>query len=143
MPHVRRSSPGPLAVKEIEAKVSINGQIATTELLTDPALKAGMAVEASIEFTVPTGQGYLMPLTVLPLYGNIEPDTNAQEPGKTNVFVYDPDTETVVSRNVTVAGVRENRLIVVDGLKAGDRVASAGVSFLREGQKVKLLPDSE
>ena len=79
----------------------------------------------------------------LPLYGNIEPDTNAQEPGQTTVFIYDPDTETVVSRDVTIAGVRENRLIVVDGLKAGDRVASAGVSFLREGQKVKLLADSK
>ena len=117
--------------------------IVVTLTETDPALKAGMAVEASIEFTVPTGQGYLMPLTVLPLYGNIEPDAKAQKPAQTTVFVYDPDTETVLSRNVTVAGVRENRLIVVDGLKAGDRVASAGVSFLREGQKVKLLPDSK
>ena len=110
---------------------------------TNPALKAGMAVEASIEFTVPTGKGYLMPLTVLPLFGNIDPDANTQKPAETNVYVYDPETQSVVIRAITIAGVRENQVIVVDGLKAGDRVASAGVSFLRDGQKVKLLPDSE
>jgi hypothetical protein len=44
---------------------------------------------------------------------------------------------------VMVAGVRENSLLIVDGLNAGERVASAGVSFLRDGQKVKLLAGSE
>ena len=45
-------------------------------------------------------------------------------------------------REVSVGGVRENSIIIVEGLKLGERVAVAGVSFLREGQKVKLLPDA-
>ena len=57
------------------------------------------------------------------------------------IFVFDPPTGTVRRRAIRVGGVRENALIAVDGLQPGDRVASAGVSFLREGQKVKLLPD--
>ncbi|MEP0942595.1 MAG: efflux RND transporter periplasmic adaptor subunit [Rhizobiaceae bacterium] len=110
---------------------------------TDPALKAGMAIEISMEFTVPTGQGFLLPLTVLPLYGNIGDDAGPNRPSQTEVYVYDPETETAVKRQITIAGVRENQIIIVDGLKAGERVASAGVSFLRDGQKVKLLDDSK
>ena len=109
---------------------------------SDPSIKAGMAVEISIEFTVPLGQGFALPLSVLPFDGVLEPPKSPSDPGKTQVFVYDEDTSTVSRRDVTVAGVRENTIIIVDGLQLGERVASAGVSFLREGQKVKLLADS-
>lgn len=110
---------------------------------TNPALKAGMAVEVAIEFSVPTGQGFLLPLTVLPLYGKIDENAGPNRPATTEVYVYDETTETVANRAITIAGVRENKVIVVDGLKAGERVASAGVSFLRDGQKVKLLADKK
>jgi hypothetical protein len=39
--------------------------------------------------------------------------------------------------------VRDNRLVVTEGLGAGDIVASAGVSYLVDGEKVKLLPLQE
>ena len=110
---------------------------------THPALKAGMAVEVTIEFAVPNGKGYLLPLTVLTLFGNIDEDVGPNKPSQTDVFVYDPDTETAIRRTVTIGGVRENQIIVVEGLRAGERVASAGVSFLRDGQKVKLLADNQ
>lgn len=106
---------------------------------TDPSMKAGMAVEIGIEFSVPSGEGFALPLTVLPMDGRLEPPETPSEPGKTTVFVYDPENNTVNRREVTVAGVRENAIIIVDGLELGERVASAGVSFLRDGQKVKLL----
>ena len=96
-----------------------------------------------MEFTVPRGQGYLLPLTVLPLYGNISENGGPTEPAQTEVYVYNPETQSVGMRQITIAGVRENQLIVIDGLQTGDRVASAGVSFLRDGQKVKLLADSQ
>ena len=110
---------------------------------TNPALKAGMAVEVAMEFTVPRGQGYLLPLTVLPLYGKINENGGPTEPAQTEVYIYNPDTQTVGTRQITIAGVRENQVIVIDGVEAGERVASAGVSFLRDGQKVKLLADSQ
>lgn len=110
---------------------------------TDPSIKAGMAVEISVEFTVPLGQGYALPLSVLPFDGVLDPPENPTDPGVTEVFVYDPEDSTVRRRQVTVAGVRENALLVIEGLELGEQVASAGVSFLREGQKVKLLTETE
>ena len=110
---------------------------------THPSLKAGMAVEISIEFNVPRGQGFALPISVLPFEGQIERPSSPNQPGKTHVYVYDPATSTVAKRQVTVGGVRENALVVIDGLEVGDLVASAGVSFLRDGQKVKLFEQED
>lgn len=110
---------------------------------TDPSIKAGMAVEISMEFTIPSGQGFTLPLSVLPFDGQIDPPKSTSEPGNSQVFVYNPNTSTVSRRDVKIGGVRENAIIIVDGLELGDHVASAGVSFLREGQKVKLLTDKK
>ncbi len=107
----------------------------------DPSMKAGMAVEIGIEFAVPRGQGFTLPLSVLPFEGQIEAGADPDEPGSVEVFVFDEATSTVRRRAIKVVGVRENAIIVAEGLSPGERVASAGVSFLREGQKVKLLPD--
>ncbi len=107
----------------------------------DPTIKAGMAVEISLEFAVSNGRGYGLPLSVLPLEGILKPGSSPEDPGSTTVYIYNPATETVHEREIIVAGVRENSLIVIEGVSPGDRVASAGVSFLRDGQKVKLLPD--
>src|SRR2546423_2149001 len=43
-------------------------------------------------------------------------------------------------RIIAVGGVRDNRLVVTEGIAAGDLLASAGVSYLSDGQKVNLLP---
>ncbi|MEX0343438.1 MAG: efflux RND transporter periplasmic adaptor subunit [Rhizobiaceae bacterium] len=109
----------------------------------DPSMKAGMAVEITLEFPVPRGQGYTLPLSVLPFEGQIKPPNGNNEPAEVDIFVFDPPTSTVMRRTIKVGGVRENSLIAVDGLELGERVASAGVSFLRDGLKVKLLPDDE
>lgn len=106
---------------------------------SSPVVKAGMAVEISIEFAVPTGEGFTLPLTVLPMTGELIPGRTPSEPGETQVFVYDAETETVKTRRIKIGGVRENALLVIDGLEVGERVAAAGVSFLRDGQQVKLL----
>ena len=109
---------------------------------TDPVLKAGMAVEASIELPIPADSGFPIPLSALIKSGQIgiQPD-RPQGPGSARVYVYNDDTSTVVERKVAIAGVRENSVIVIDGLAVGDRVASAGVSFLRDGMRVNLLAD--
>jgi RND family efflux transporter MFP subunit len=104
-------------------------------------LKAGMAVEISLELAVPLGQGFTLPLSVLNMEGSLRAPGRADQPGEVSVFVFDEETSTVNRRLIKVAGVRENQIIAVEGLKAGERVASAGVSFLHDGQKVKLLVD--
>ncbi|MBL4749465.1 MAG: efflux RND transporter periplasmic adaptor subunit [Amylibacter sp.] len=117
--------------------------VVVTLTQSDAQIKAGMAVEVTLEFAVANGQGFRLPLSAAIKKGQIERKDQLDDPSPMGVYVYDPDTGTVKVRKVMVAGVRENSLLIVDGLSAGERVASAGVSFLRDGQKVKLLADSE
>jgi RND family efflux transporter MFP subunit len=101
-------------------------------------LNAGMSVEVAIEEPLIGGDnGLLAPLSVL------VPQGGKDLQGAGTVFLYDPATSTVKKRPITVGGVRDNNLIVTSGLKVGDVVASAGVSYLVDGQKVKLLPLQE
>jgi RND family efflux transporter MFP subunit len=102
-----------------------------------PGLNAGMAAEVSIDLPLTDGTGYLVPLTVL------VPEGAKDVQGVASVFVYDAASSTVRKREVSVSGIRGNRLAVTGGLQAGDLVASAGVSYLTDGQKVKLLPIKE
>lgn len=101
-------------------------------------LNAGMSVEVSIEEPLSGGaSGFLLPLSVLASEGGKELQ------GPATVFVYDGESSTVKKHDIIVGGVRDNRLIVTKGLGEGDIVASAGVSYLADGQKVKLLPVQE
>jgi RND family efflux transporter MFP subunit len=101
-------------------------------------LNAGMSVEVAIEEPLSGGSsGFLVPLTVLAPGGGKEPQ------GAASIFLYDGASSTVKKHSVRIGGVRDNRLVVTDGLAAGDIVASAGVSYLVDGQKVKLLPVQE
>ena len=110
---------------------------------SDPILKAGMAVEASIELPLPTERGFTLPLSTILKKGQIGvPQNQPQGTGVARVYVYDPSSETVVEREIEIAGVRENAVIVVRGLSLGELVASSGVSFLRDGMRVKLLDGS-
>jgi RND family efflux transporter MFP subunit len=100
-----------------------------------PGLNAGMSVEVTIEEPLVVGRsGFLVPLSVLvPEGGKVLQNTGT-------VFRYDEGSSTVKKSTITVGGIRDNRLVVVDGVKPGDILASAGVSYLSDGQKVKLLP---
>jgi RND family efflux transporter MFP subunit len=49
---------------------------------------------------------------------------------------------TVTSRAVTVGGVTGGQIEIVRGLEPGERIAVAGVTFLREGMKVRDLGDA-
>ncbi|MEM6460851.1 MAG: efflux RND transporter periplasmic adaptor subunit [Pseudomonadota bacterium] len=104
-------------------------------------LKAGMAVEITLEFAVPGGTGFLLPLTVLPMRGDFDVPEEPNQPGSTALYVYDEASGTVKLRTVQVGGLRDNQLIVVDGLTPGERVACAGVSYLRDGMEARLLAE--
>jgi len=106
---------------------------------TSPNLKAGMAIEIALSFAVENGKGFLLPLSVLALEGDDKKAKNHIKDDTALIYVFDKVSSTVKRREIKIGGIRENALIVVDGLKPGEHVASAGVSFLRDGQKVKLL----
>jgi RND family efflux transporter MFP subunit len=103
-----------------------------------PGLNAGMSVEVAIEEPlIGGGKGFLLPLTAL------YPEGGKDLKNVASVFVYDEPSSVVKKRQITVGGVRDNNLVVTTGVAPGDLVASAGVSYLVDGQKVKLLPSQE
>ncbi len=104
-------------------------------------IKSGMAVEVNLEFDLPADIGFTIPISAAVIEGTRTGDVSTGQPAPIQLFVYDPDTQTVKKRAVMIGGVRENSVLVISGLEAGERVASAGVSFLTDGQSVTLLED--
>ena len=62
--------------------------------------------------------------------------------GKTSVWLVGPDGK-AVSRPVELGAARESAVAITEGLSAGDRVITAGVHSLSEGQPVKLSESQE
>lgn len=58
---------------------------------------------------------------------------------KTFVWVFDEASGTVTKREVQTEGLAANGIKIKQGLSSGEWVVVAGVHYLREGQKVKLL----
>lgn len=114
-----------------------------TVLLSDPVagLKSGMAAEVTLEVPVAGGaDGFLVPVGAMAFNRfDEQPGDTAQDRRRGQVFKYDAATQTVKLQPVSVAGVRGNQIIITGGLAEGDRIASAGVSYLHDGQAVTLL----
>lgn len=108
-----------------------------------PLIRAGMAVEVSLEFNIPAEDGFLVPISAAVPDVDIPEVSGPTTVTPLDVFVFDPDSRTVQRRQVVMAGIRENKFLIIEGLSPGDRVASAGVSFLRDGMEVRLLESEE
>jgi len=124
-----------------EGRVSEVGTVATEAnaftvkvALTSPpdSLRPGMTAEANMLLGDEAGeQSFLLPLSAI---------APGEAPGEGYVFLFDEATSTVKKTAVHGAGgVRDDRVLISEGVSAGDIVAVAGVSFLRDGQQVKLL----
>lgn len=61
---------------------------------------------------------------------------------KPAVWVVDAKDQRVHRREITIARHAPDSVIVTDGLNSGERVVTAGVQTLHEGQVVKLLGDA-
>ncbi|MBK1877597.1 efflux RND transporter periplasmic adaptor subunit [Pelagicoccus mobilis] len=59
------------------------------------------------------------------------------EASQTFVWVVDPETKAVSKREVRIKDEVGEELIVIEGLKVGETIAAAGVSYLSEGMKVR------
>jgi membrane fusion protein, multidrug efflux system len=72
------------------------------------------------------------------------PATALQEvDGKTRIWVIDTQNKTVAPRDVNVISRSDSNVVLDGGVKAGERVVSAGVNSLKPGQAVKLDEDSQ
>ena len=109
----------------------------------NPIIKSGMAVEVAFEFRLPTERGFLIPLTAAIKEGQVPEGAGPNSVTPIGMYVFDPATSTVKRRVVTMGGIRENKFLIINGLEEGERVATAGVSFLRDGMTVKLLSEED
>ncbi|MBE7637074.1 efflux RND transporter periplasmic adaptor subunit [Sneathiella sp. P13V-1] len=91
----------------------------------------GTAVDVSILFRNDDGvDGYLVPLNA------IVPGDNS---GAGYVFKFDESSKQVRKTKVEGRAGEGNMVSITSGVGAGDILAAAGVSFLRDGQEVKLM----
>jgi len=94
-------------------------------------IRPGMTAEVTLMLSgKDQNAGYLLPISAI---------TKGGEASEMYVFIFDSKTSNVKKTPITGAGVRGNRVGVTKGVKAGDIVAVAGVTFLEDGQKVKLM----
>jgi RND family efflux transporter MFP subunit len=96
----------------------------------------GMAGRVFADNTTATATGGAADKTiVVPITAIFSPRENDQS----FVWVGDEKTGSVSRREVTIGQITDTGVPVLKGLKAGDWVGTAGVSYLSEGQKVKLM----
>jgi len=91
---------------------------------TPPGLRLGTAVAISLTRAQ-------TPRSLLPAAAVQEVD------GQSRVWVIDTQAKTVHPRRVQVVG-RDGEQISVEGLSAGDKVVSAGLSELKDGQQIRI-----
>jgi multidrug efflux system membrane fusion protein len=97
-------------------------------------LRAGMTAEVDFTFqgigrTGYQGKAFRLPISALA----------ADDGQKSYVFVYDIEQQILHKRMVQTESMLNNEILVSAGLVQGEIIAIAGVSFLRDGQSVKLL----
>ena len=99
-------------------------------------IRPGMTAEVNIMLHDETrNSGYLVPIAA------IAPGNNKDELGY--VYIFDPETSTVRKTTIVLpkdpSGRQNNMVPIIEGISAGDVIAVAGVSFLSDGQKVRLM----
>jgi RND family efflux transporter MFP subunit len=91
----------------------------------------GMTADVSLLLGESGGStSYLVPVSAI---------AAGDEPGQGYIFVFDQASSTVKKMAISAKGVQDNRVNIIEGVAPGDVIAVAGVSFLRDGQKVKLM----
>ena len=97
--------------------------------LGQAAVRIGQTADVWVE-TPSRGPALRVPLAAL-----------REDRGATAVWVVEPQSLTVASRAIQVAGADGAEAIVATGLAPGERVVTAGVHVLTPGQKVRLYVD--
>ena len=98
-----------------------------------PSLRSGLAADVTFRFdTLAASGGVVLPVVAV-----------IRDPSGTFVYIVDPTEvpgQAIVSRRpVTLGELTQSGIEVLTGLSAGDRVVTAGISVIRDGQRV-LIP---
>jgi RND family efflux transporter MFP subunit len=103
-------------------------QVRTSIVNPPPTLRLGMTVTVTLP-RVGGAPSVVLPATAL-----------FQKGGKPAVWIVKPDN-TVELRGVVVERYDSERMYIADGIRTGERVVTAGVHRLAQGDKVKLLAE--
>ena len=121
-------------VDEISSRGGEANTFPVTVRLIDPSpdLRSGMTAEVVFRLAVPGfKKAFAVPVSALvPI---------KTEPRTAYVYVFDGASSTLKRRKVTVVAVRGNDVLIGAGLKPGETIVIAGVAFLHDGMKVKLM----
>lgn len=129
----------PAVIKEIGAEASRTTRTYPVTLLMDqpddikilPGM-AGRAVADREDVGVGKQPGIVIPVSAI-----FSPEEN----NTSYVWVFDEQTTTVSSREVVTGELTDYGVPVGEGVVTGEWVITAGVSYLVEGQRVRLLED--
>lgn len=103
---------------------------------SDSRIRPGITAELSLLVPRHSDEdAFLVPMTAL-APGEGEGELNA------SLFVFDPATSTVHRTAVATRGIVGDLVAIAGAIEPGDIVVVAGVSFLSDGQTVKLLDTS-
>jgi RND family efflux transporter MFP subunit len=127
----------PAQIKEIGTEASAATRTYPVTLIMDQPdgikILPGMAGKASGK---PLGKDMAAKAGVeVPLAATFSP----AEIEKTYVWVIDEAAQTVHRREVETGELTDRGIKILDGLKPGEWIAKAGVHYLQEGQKIKIL----
>lgn len=93
-------------------------------------LAPGMSVSVTIHFRSDNRALVTVPISAL-----------FQQDGQSYIWLYDEQNQTVRRLNVQIQQIRKDGTVwVQSALRQGQKIISAGVNDLKEGQRVKLLP---
>lgn len=98
------------------------------------SLRAGMTAEVDVNYHGRGRSGATGDLVLIPISA-----VAAGAGENAFVFVFDQASGTVVKTPIQTEALLNNQVYVSSGIQPGDVIAIAGVSFLRDGQKVSLL----
>ncbi len=65
----------------------------------------------------------------------------ADEKDNSYLWIVNQKNMTVTKRKVKLGPMKGDNVLITEGLKPNERIVTAGVHFLREGEKVRLMPD--
>jgi len=102
-----------------------------------PGCELLAGLPASVEITVAQPPGAVSSGYAVPAQAVV-----SERPGSCSVWVIDERAMTVHRRDVTVGALTDGAVCLTSGVEAGELVVTAGASYLKEGQKVRLLEET-
>jgi len=123
-------------ITEVGARAASANAFPVSLVLQDipTELRAGMTAEVDVTYRGASRSSYQGQNIQVPVSAIL-----AGQGQQAFVFVFDPQLKIVTKRQVQTENILDNQIYISEGLVAGEIIAIAGVTFLRDGQTVSLL----